>query len=44
VDPEGDEWDNLDAEDADDRLMVSEYVVEILQVHEGGRGIFSISS
>jgi len=31
VDPEGDEWDNLDAEDADDPLMVSEYVVEIFK-------------
>ncbi len=31
ADPEGDEWDNLDAEDADDRLMVSEYVVEIFK-------------
>lgn len=29
ADPEGDEWDDLDAEDADDPLMVSEYVVEI---------------
>jgi hypothetical protein len=31
VDLEGDEWDNLNAEDADDRLMVSEYVVEIFK-------------
>lgn len=29
ADPEGDQWDDLDAEDADDPLMVSEYVVEI---------------
>lgn len=29
ADPQGDEWDDLDAEDADDPLMVSEYVVEI---------------
>ncbi|KAI0777212.1 A/B/D/E cyclin [Trametes elegans] len=29
ADPGGDEWDDLDAEDADDPLMVSEYVVEI---------------
>ena len=31
ADPEGDEWDDLDAEDADDPLMVSEYIVEIFQ-------------
>lgn len=31
ADPEGDEWDDLDAEDADDPLMVSEYVAEIFQ-------------
>ena len=31
ADPEGDEWDDLDAEDADDLLMVSEYVVEIFK-------------
>lgn len=31
ADPDGDEWDDLDAEDADDPLMVSEYVVEIFQ-------------
>jgi hypothetical protein len=31
ADPEGDEWDDLDAEDADDPLMVSEYVVEIFK-------------
>ncbi|TBU61074.1 cyclin-like protein [Dichomitus squalens] len=30
-DPEGDHWDDLDAEDADDPLMVSEYVVEIFE-------------
>lgn len=29
ADPDGDDWDDLDAEDADDPLMVSEYVVEI---------------
>ncbi|KAH7882346.1 cyclin-like protein [Phlebopus sp. FC_14] len=29
ADPEGDEWDDLDAEDGDDPLMVSEYVNEI---------------
>lgn len=29
VDPDGDQWDDLDAEDADDPLMVSEYVTEI---------------
>jgi hypothetical protein len=29
--PEGDKWDDLHAEDADDPLMVSEYVVEIFQ-------------
>ena len=38
ADPDGDQWDDLDAEDADDPLMVSEYVDEILtdwliQVH-----------
>ena len=31
ADPEGDQWDDLDAEDADDPLMVSEYVVEIFK-------------
>ncbi|KAI0659364.1 cyclin-like protein [Cubamyces menziesii] len=31
VDPNGDLWDDLDAEDADDPLMVSEYVVEIFE-------------
>jgi hypothetical protein len=30
ADPNGDEWDDLDAEDGDDPLMVSEYVIEIL--------------
>ncbi|GLB39108.1 putative cyclin family protein [Lyophyllum shimeji] len=29
ADPEGSQWDDLDADDADDPLMVSEYVVEI---------------
>ena len=29
VEPDGDQWDDLDAEDADDPLMVSEYVHEI---------------
>lgn len=29
ADPNGDEWDDLDAEDGDDPLMVSEYVMEI---------------
>ena len=29
ADPEGDQWEDLDAEDADDPLMVSEYVNEI---------------
>ncbi|EGO18777.1 hypothetical protein SERLADRAFT_374878 [Serpula lacrymans var. lacrymans S7.9] len=29
ADPYGDQWDDLDAEDADDHLMVSEYVIEI---------------
>ncbi|CDO75435.1 hypothetical protein BN946_scf184693.g4 [Trametes cinnabarina] len=29
ADPNGDQWVDLDAEDADDPLMVSEYVVEI---------------
>ena len=31
ADPDGDNWDDLDAEDADDPLMVSEYVVEIFE-------------
>jgi G2/mitotic-specific cyclin 2 len=31
ADPNGDEWDDLDAEDADDPQMVSEYVVEIFE-------------
>ena len=29
AEPEGEQWDDLDAEDADDPLMVSEYVNEI---------------
>ena len=29
ADPKGDHWDDLDAQDADDPLMVSEYVSEI---------------
>ncbi|KAG9218128.1 hypothetical protein CCMSSC00406_0008067 [Pleurotus cornucopiae] len=29
ADPEGDQWDDLDADDGDDPLMVSEYVLEI---------------
>ena len=29
ADPDGDQWDDLDAEDTDDPLMVSEYVGEI---------------
>lgn len=29
ADPDGDQWDDLDAEDAEDPLMVSEYVNEI---------------
>jgi len=29
ADPDGDQWDDLDAEDTDDPLMVSEYVDEI---------------
>ena len=29
ADPKGDHWDNLDARDADDPLMVSKYVSEI---------------
>ena len=29
ADPEGDHWDDLDARDADDPLMVSEYISEI---------------
>lgn len=29
ADPEGSQWDDLDADDIDDPLMVSEYVVEI---------------
>lgn len=31
ADPNGDDWDDLDADDADDPLMVNEYVVEIFQ-------------
>lgn len=35
ADPDGDEWDDLDAEDADDPVMVSEYVVEIFNYLKG---------
>ncbi|KIY61705.1 A/B/D/E cyclin [Cylindrobasidium torrendii FP15055 ss-10] len=31
ADPDGDEWDDLDIDDAEDPVMVSEYVVEIFQ-------------
>lgn len=31
ADPDGDEWDDLDADDIEDPLMVSEYVVEIFE-------------
>ena len=31
ADPDGEEWDDLDAEDSEDPLMVSEYVVEIFK-------------
>lgn len=31
ADPEGDDWDDLDAEDSEDPLMVSEYVVDIFK-------------
>ncbi|KAJ7599252.1 cyclin-like protein [Mycena floridula] len=31
ADPNGDDWDDLDAEDADDPLMVSEYVKDIFE-------------
>ena len=31
ADPEGDEWDDLDAEESQDPLMVSEYVVDIFK-------------
>jgi len=31
ADPEGDRWDYLDAEDSEDPLMVSEYVVDIFK-------------
>ncbi|KAK0211508.1 cyclin-like protein [Armillaria fumosa] len=31
ADPNGNEWDDLDADDGDDPLMVNEYVVEIFQ-------------
>lgn len=31
AEPEEEQWDDLDAEDADDPLMVSEYVVEIFE-------------
>ncbi|CAL1708915.1 unnamed protein product [Somion occarium] len=35
ADPDGDQWQDLDAEDADDPLMVSEYVVEIFEYLKG---------
>lgn len=31
ADPNGDEWDDLDADDGDDTIMVNEYVVEIFE-------------
>ena len=38
ADPEGDEWDDLDAEDSKDPLMVSEYVVDIFKYLKPDRG------
>ncbi|KAG5645505.1 hypothetical protein DXG03_005915 [Asterophora parasitica] len=35
ADPEDSQWDDLDADDADDPLMVSEYVVEIFNYLKG---------
>ncbi|KAI1798006.1 cyclin-like protein [Ganoderma leucocontextum] len=35
ADPFGDQWDDLDVEDTDDPLMVSEYVVEIFDYLKG---------
>jgi hypothetical protein len=46
ADPYGDQWDDLDAEDTDDPLMVSEYVTEIfaylkeVEVSESSASIF----
>ena len=40
VDPDGEQWDDLDAEDADDPLMVSEYVHEIFEVSEAPAASF----
>jgi G2/mitotic-specific cyclin 1/2 len=31
ADPDGEEWDDLDAGDSEDLLMVSEYVVDIFK-------------
>ncbi|KAF7970554.1 hypothetical protein HWV62_8136 [Athelia sp. TMB] len=40
ADPEGDDWTDLDTEDADDPLMVSEYVVKIFKyMKEIKRGV-----
>ena len=36
ADPDGDQWDDLDAEDADDPLMVSEYIDEIFTYRDRG--------
>lgn len=34
ADPEGSNWEDLDAEDAEDPLMVSEYVVEVFEYYK----------
>jgi hypothetical protein len=44
ADPEGSQWDDLDADDNDDPLMVSEYVVEIFQYLKQIEVIISLAS
>jgi G2/mitotic-specific cyclin 1/2 len=41
ADPNGPDWEDLDAEDADDPMMVSEYVTEIFDYLKGVEVCFS---
>jgi hypothetical protein len=44
ADPKGDEWEDLDAEDADDPLVVSEHVVEIFKYMKEVKVSFNFST
>lgn len=44
ADPDGDHWDDLDAEDAEDPAMCSEYVVEVFEYYRQIEVRFRLSS